>query len=182
MNVLVPHIGHAVELAETLSNQGIRATFIDTSDPEGYYQMLSRAWRHGQTFILIEQDKIPAPGAVSELWDCPEPWCSFPVSMRGTVETSPYPSLSCTKFDAVLMEADPFLMLDVGEVDFGFGEREWSRLDMGVSAHLEMTGFRCHWHDAGRVEHKHGSEDNIRVSHAFCNGSKGVQGLGEYVG
>ena len=108
---------------------------------------------------MLEQDKIPAPGLLQEMWDCDQKWCTTPVSMRGVEEASPYPSLSCTKFDGWLMRQYPQLMEDVGMLDLGGGEKEWSRLDLGIAAllqgHWSLRPFTCHYHPGGRVEHLH---------------------------
>jgi hypothetical protein len=103
---------------------------------------------------VLEQDKIPAPGALRDLWECPHEWCSYLVMMRGIAEAAPYPSLACSKFGRSLMVSDPDLMQKVGELDLGLGEREWSRLDMAVAAFCQNIA-PVHWHKAGRVEHLH---------------------------
>jgi hypothetical protein len=117
--------------------------------------MLAEWWPRGETFIVLEQDKIPVRGALQELWQCGHLWCTFPVAMRGGgPDIAPYPSLACTKFDRELMERAPDLMQNVGTLDLGFGEREWSRLDLAIAGLLEPL-CAPHWHARGRVMHLH---------------------------
>ncbi len=154
MNVIVPYVEFDPALKRALEDDGVAHRFFYTGGPTGYWDLLYTEWCIGRTFIVLEQDKFPAPGALRELWECEHPWCMYPVAMRGTAAPSPYPSLACTKFDESLMKADRTLMRDVGEIDVGLGEKEWSRLDMIVSARMERLADP-HWHAYGRVEHRH---------------------------
>jgi hypothetical protein len=154
LRILVPYVTLAPELPAALDAQGITAAFVDTSSPTGYWETLAAYWDQGDTFIVLEQDKIPAPGLLKELWDCGRPWCTTPVAMRGVEETSPYPSLSCTKFGTACMATRPTLLDDIALIDFGLGYKEWSRLDLGIAGLLSMD-FEPHWHAGGRVEHLH---------------------------
>jgi hypothetical protein len=116
--------------------------------------MLAEWWSRGETFIVLEQDKVPIRGALQELWQCGHLWCIFPVAMRGTATVAPYPSLSCAKFDSELIALDPDLLVKVGTLDLGFGEREWSRLDLAIAGLLAPL-CAPHWHARGRVMHLH---------------------------
>lgn len=152
--VVVPHMEFRPDLARLLDDEGVMAHYVATHEPDGYWRCLHDAWSDGGSFIVLEGDKFPAPGALHELWDCPHLWCVFPVAMRDTDAVSPYPSLACAKFDATLMALAPTLMDDVGDVDVGLGEREWSRLDM-VVAGLVSNLTDVHMHAPGRVDHRH---------------------------
>jgi hypothetical protein len=154
LRIVVPFVRLAPAVAVALERDGIAAEFVDTSGSDAYWRLLARLWSEGEAFIVLEQDKVPAPGLLAELWECERPWCSTPVGMRGVDQPAPYPSLSCTKFDASLMVADPLLLEKAGRLDLGFGERDWSRLDLAVAGLLESVA-ECHWHGGGRVEHRH---------------------------
>ena len=154
MKVLVPHVEHPRELQHLLEEEGINARYVSTHEPEGYWRCLAEAWEEGTSFIVLEGDKYPAPGALLELWECPGWWCTYPVPMRESEEPAPYPSLACTKFAWQLMTAAPLLMQHAGELDVGLGEREWSRLDLVVQGLLHNI-TEPHYHEAGRVEHRH---------------------------
>lgn len=148
MNLLVPYVKLHPEVAK------LDAVFVDTSGPTAYWDLLAERWRQGKTFIVLEQDKVPEPGLLQQLWDCSRGWCSVSTPMRETIDSAPYPSLSCTKFGAALMARYPRLLEWVGELDLGYGKKEWSRLDLGISALLQTHWGPPHWHD-GVVEHLH---------------------------
>jgi hypothetical protein len=154
LKILVPYVSLRPELKLALASEGIGAVFVDTSGPEAYWQILSDYWAKCETFIVLEQDKVPEPGLLREMWDCPFSWCSAQVPIQGSDKCSPYPSLSCTKFGQRLMDEFPDLLEEVGKIDFGFGLKEWSRLDLGISALLSIES-EVHWHGEGRVEHLH---------------------------
>lgn len=151
--VLVPYVKLHPATEAALDLAGAWRCLVETSAPTCYWQALGAVWAERRSFIVLEQDKVPEPGLLQELWDCPAVWCSARVSMRGTVEASPYPSLSCTKFHRDLIVQRPTLMDDVGELDLGFGEKEWSRLDMAIAGLLQPI-VECHYHP-GVVEHLH---------------------------
>jgi hypothetical protein len=151
---VVPFVRLQPAVVAALERDGIVAEFVDTSARDSYWRLLADLWAEGGSFVVLEQDKVPSPGLLRELWDCSRPWCSTPVGMRGVDQPAPYPSLACTKFDASLMAADPFLLEKAGSLDLGFGERDWSRLDLAVAGLLGSVA-ECHWHEGGRVEHRH---------------------------
>ncbi len=154
MKVLVPHVEFPVELHRLLEAEGVNARYVSTHEPDGYWRCLAEAWEEAESFIVLEGDKHPAPGALLELWVCPWSWCTYPVPMRESEEPAPYPSLACTKFDAELMARAPLLMQAAGEIDVGLGVREWSRLDLVVQGLVHQLA-EPHYHEAGRVEHRH---------------------------
>jgi hypothetical protein len=124
---------------------------------DGYWQLLDAQWQLGRTFIVLEGDKHVSGNALDALWDCPKPWCTYPIPMQDTDATAPYASLGCTKFAAGLMVRHPTLMRDAGELG-GMGlppEQAWSRLDLAVAGLLEHLAGPVHWHPAGMVEHRH---------------------------
>lgn len=132
--------------------------FADTSGSDtAYFETLAEHWADGETFVLLEQDKIPAPGALRDLYSCEHPWCSYPVPMAHNGEPCDFVSLSCTKFGSELMKRWPDLMDAVGKRDMGYGPKHWNRLDIAMAFELWRRIGPVHWHPAGMVEHKHES-------------------------
>ena len=130
--------------------------WADTSYSDtAYFDLLSRHWAMGQTFVVLEQDKVPDDGALRELYECPEPWCTYPVPMAHNGEPCDFVSLSCTKFGSELMDRFPNLMERVGLMEMGFGLKHWNRLDMAMAGQIAGRGVTPHWHAAGRIGHKH---------------------------
>ncbi len=55
----------------------LRAIFYHTQGDNDYVDLVSDLWTRGDTFIINEQDKLPWPGAIQELWECPMIWCAY---------------------------------------------------------------------------------------------------------
>lgn len=150
---LHPETKAAVEAA---LREGDEVVWADTSASDiAYYELLADQWREGKTFVLLEQDKLPKPGALRELYDCPEPWCTYPVPMAHNGQPASFVTLSCTKFAAELMLDWPDTIERAGQRDYGYGAKHWNRLDMAVAAVLNWRLGACHWHELGRVGHDH---------------------------
>jgi hypothetical protein len=132
-----------------------------SSDDSSYFDLIVHHWALGETFVVLEQDKIPAAFALRELHDCPEPWCTYPVPMAHNGEPCDFVSLSCTKFSGELIAGAPDLMERVARLDWGYGPKHWNRLDMSMALECAKALGRmrrtpdCHWHPAGLVGHEH---------------------------
>lgn len=137
--------------------------WADTSGSDtAYFEAIERHWAEGQTFVLLEQDKLPVPGALRALHDCPASWCTYPVPMAHNGQPCDFVSLSCTKFSAELMAAVPDLMDRVAKLNMGRGPKHWDRLDMSMAlectkalGRMRRPPYECHWHPAGMVGHEH---------------------------
>jgi hypothetical protein len=136
-------VGDKIHLADT-----------STSDT-AYFELVSEHWRLGETFVVLEQDKIPDTGALRELHDCPHEWCTYPVPMAHNGQPCDFVSLSCTKFSSSLMARYPNLMERVGLMEMGRGLKHWDRLDMAMAGQIAGRGVEPHWHAAGRIRHEH---------------------------
>src|SRR5262245_25598563 len=53
--------------------------------PHDYGDSLMKAWELGETFINLEQDVAPWPGALSQMWSCASWWCAMPLIVHGAV-------------------------------------------------------------------------------------------------
>jgi hypothetical protein len=153
MKVLVPYLRLHPATVAALHRDHVNPVFVETIGHDGYWDALASMWAQGESFIVLEQDKVPEPGLLQELWGCPEGWCAARAPIRGTTEPATYPSLSCTKFSAELIREYPSLIENVGELDLGFGLKEWSRLDLAIAGLLSAVQ-EVHWH-TGVVEHLH---------------------------
>jgi hypothetical protein len=154
MRVLVPYVRLSNATVAAVHAAGADVAFVETPGPTGYWQALADMWGRRRAVIVLEQDKVPEPGLLAKLWACPSDWCVVNAPMRDSSERAPYPSLSCVKFSGSLMAAYPDLLGCAGELDLGFGEKEWSRLDMVVAGLLGGRGWEPHYHE-GVVQHLH---------------------------
>lgn len=163
LKVVVAHsatnLNPAVRAA--LESEGIEARFCDTSaDVEAYWRLLCVLWREGETTVLLEGDKVPVPGAVRAIYDCPSQWCAYPVPMQNG-QYCDFPTLACVKFGADLMARLPHVIeREVGTIGIGGGDvppRHWQRLDMALTLWLHQGRGVC-WHPKGMVRHEHKGE------------------------
>src|SRR3984893_2068051 len=124
--------------------------WADTSGSDSaYYELLADMWAEREAFVLLEQDKIPAPFALRDLYGCESQWCTYPVPMAHNGQPCDFCSLSCTKFGAELVTGCPDLMQRVGKLDMGFGPKHWNRLDMSMALECAraMRKPTAHWHE-----------------------------------
>ena len=92
MNVLVPDVNLRVETVNAVEEEWAEPKLVDTSGPDAYWQALADMWQAAETCIVLEGDKVPAPGVLRSLWECDRPWCLVDAPMRDDAATAPYPS------------------------------------------------------------------------------------------
>ena len=118
MKIIVPYTD-LNEWTELLTKTEHPETqFIDVSGSlEDYYHLMVKTWREQETFILMEHDALCWPGALQQLWDCPEPFCMFQTPMTwylGEWQLHNGPA----KFHKSLMERFPTHMDEVNSRDW----------------------------------------------------------------
>jgi hypothetical protein len=115
-------------------------------EPDAYWALLAREWREPWgPLVIVEQDVVPAPGAVDGMEACPKPWCASPYQLGTGVWLEE--GLGCTKFSARLRRDFPELLEAVGDVaDYGVPAKDWHRLDVRLAAALRALGYAPHIH------------------------------------
>jgi hypothetical protein len=82
MKVIVPYAKLHDAVPRALQSQGIEAQYVDTSASDrAYFDLLSRLWDEEETFVIVEGDIVPWPGAVKGLLACGEMWCANPYAI-----------------------------------------------------------------------------------------------------
>jgi hypothetical protein len=136
VNIIIPHVQLHPLLPQLLSRYGHAPTYIDVSaSSDAYWNLLNDLWQKGETFILVEHDILPWPGALEELWQCPGLWCANSYDQRGI---GIYHSFGCTKFSAELIRRLPDVWSRIGH--------HWSRLDSEFEWQACQAGLRPHPH------------------------------------
>lgn len=162
MKIVVPYVNLNPRTRAAVAREagnGDTVIWADTSGSESaYYQLLMKLWAERETFVNLEQDKIPAPGALRAIFDCPEPWCTYPHYANQGEWVAEQPTLGCTKFAAELMIDWPDLIERSGRLNMGFGSGNWGRLDMAITAGLLWAVGSCHVHEFGLLDHDHEGE------------------------
>lgn len=130
MKVVVPYTNllPAVELA--LAADWITPDKYFMENDFSYFDLLSRLWGEEETFVIVEHDVVPWPGAIAEILSCSESWCAFPY--RLSFSPGYTPALGCTKFSAEIQKQTPGAWERLAEgLDFSCQEdpRHWLGLD-----------------------------------------------------
>ncbi len=120
---------------------------IDVSgNPFGYQEHLQARWDEGATFVNMEHDIVPWPGALQELVACPRNWCFFGyLADIDFVATNAAP-FGLVKFGASLIAAMP----DVWELmsrRFANDPTAWAMCDIHLAEYARERGlFTPHQH------------------------------------
>lgn len=124
--------------ARALRREGVYPQTVLLDGDTEYARVLSALWRASESFVLVEGDVVPWPGAVRALLDCPEPWCghNYPIASGFNCGT-----LGCVKFGAALMRQWPSLWVR-------WEGTPWRQLDIAVfravAAATGMIDFHVH--------------------------------------
>ncbi len=108
MNIHVPYTKLQPVTIQALA--GYQVTLAKVEGPYGYRSYFRDRWRAGETFISVEHDVVPWPGALEQLWACPELWCVYGYHDNDNFAdpaVTGFPYLGCVKFSAELIAATP---------------------------------------------------------------------------
>lgn len=142
MEVYVPFTRINKTQMGVFAMENIGPHWMPMVDDEAYWRLLSDQWRKGGKFLVVEHDILPWPGALRELWDCPEPWCSMPYYLQSGIGYA----FGCTKFDPARM---PEMAEALTVVD-----RYWYNLDTSLISYVRDTfGVKVHHHPGPPVIH-----------------------------
>lgn len=87
----------------------IMAKAVSCEGLEGYGNSLAELWEQGETFVNLEQDVAPWPGALSEMCRCAEPWCALPTVIIYKVQIW---NICCVKFSSEFIKEYPDIWKD----------------------------------------------------------------------
>lgn len=107
-----------------------------------YLRYWKECWRRGQSFINVEHDVVPWPGALEELWECSALWCAFGYHVNDCFadhERSLFPYLGCVKITSELITQLP----DAWTFE---SVPRWDELDGWFARHARVRGFDVHQH------------------------------------
>lgn len=157
MNV---YVAYAKLEPETAAAAGPGATYVDTGgDDEAYWRLLRDLWARKRSFILLEQDIVPPPGALEALEACPHEWCGVPYPV-GNIWGVFH---GCTKYGASIIKRYP-------EALRSFSSRYWQNLDSQLIAYIgrrQKEGPHFHWPAA---EHLRFIGDTVYANCGDCGG------------
>lgn len=137
MRIICPYtsLQYATELVLRIEEPNTLFVYTGESDLD-YYNLVRYLWAAKETFIIVEHDIVPWPGALKNLWECPFSLCCFNApSGIGCV------GLGCVKYDSKLMEAIPDHLEKIPE-----DRRSWKILDGALTWDLFNKGQSLHSH------------------------------------
>lgn len=160
MRVICPRTRILPETRAALENSGYEWTGAAVSGTDtAYTELLQKLWRAGETFAIVEHDVVPWRGALEQLDECPEAWCSFIYPFGDGMHAG----LGCARFRSALLAAHPTAVDDtLAERTETHPAGHWCSLDDRLSRALTRAGAVKHVH-APAVGHLHPAP-----SHGCC--------------
>lgn len=126
---------------------GNEVEYVHVPEPWDYAAFFRQRWEEGQSFINVEHDVIPWPGALQALAACGRAWCGYNYHLKchqGLEDpnlTLGVP-LGCVKLSETLIRATPGL----------WDQRvEWTVCDTHLTQAAYQAGIRFHQHFPGVV-------------------------------
>lgn len=158
--VLIPYVeGMLRDLTETAvlsSGLSVVHGWIDRDIESDYATLLADAWTSERTFVVVEQDIVPPPGAIMELVHCGALWCVHEYPVSGRLYG---PLLGLAKFSYALQLLHPDAMTDA--LHYRKGKRSWCpwrSCSEAVASHLMGLGIEPHVHQPPAIHlHDYGT-------------------------
>jgi len=96
-------------------------------------------WNQGETFVIVEQDIVPWPGAVKEIYDCPHRFCiNWTPHWQAINGDGPWTyAHGLVKYGDELMSQFPSYFNDYSE------SHHWSQFDWGL---VKRFSSEIHYH------------------------------------
>lgn len=157
LRVVVPYIQGMLrhETRFAVSAQWPDAWFneLAATDETAYTRLLLSEWDEDHTTIVVEQDIVPPPGSIEQLYRCAMPWCTVPYLINGRVETK---ALGLAKFSKVLKQVQAKTLHRVARYHGGRGAPvTWHNLDQVIASALTAAGVPVHPHADVQAVHLH---------------------------
>lgn len=166
--VVIPYVQHKLRAETQAVGASFNAAFADlTGDDQGYFKLLALLWLEGHGFILCEEDVVPTPALIQELWDCEAEWCSawfrlYEGELKDGESRPRHPrrfkvadTLALNKFGTTLLRRAPRAMQFAAARTMG--RRHFNQLDLVLvhqGAVLQGPPYFATPHLHGPVEHR----------------------------
>lgn len=138
--IYLPYI--KIQVATLISLIGYDYHPVETSGEYGYNNYFKKRWEEGKTFINLEQDIVPYPGAIKALWDCPKEWCVYDFHLachwaRNLENEKVGVPIGCVKISSSLITKTVGIWDD---------PVEWVYCEQNLTKKLVDAGFKAHQH------------------------------------
>lgn len=166
--IVIPYIHNKLRDETRAVGEQMGATFVDvTGEVTAYFTVVTRQWESGYGFLLMEEDVVPTPALLQEIWECGAEWCTgFFYAWDGAVmdgESRPQRprryrisnTLALNKFGSSLLRRVPRAMQDAANRTNGV--QRWSQLDLALvheGGVLQGHPYYAKPHVHGPIDHR----------------------------
>ncbi len=105
IKVVVPYVDLHPLVPQLLSTYGYTPEYRKLVGDDGYQCLMRELWERQEDIALVEQDILPWPGAIEELFACECAWGTYTYRTNGGIGVRHM--LGCTKISGRLMKALP---------------------------------------------------------------------------
>jgi hypothetical protein len=136
MKIYIPYSNYIQE-ATLISLKGYdRETVLMVSNGS-YLKYFQERWEEEESFINIEHDVVPWPGAIDELEHCQELWCGY--CYKKFELGNEY--FGCVRFSQELIKLIPDVWNEREQYS-----KEYGNLDVHFSTYAKKCGIKFHQH------------------------------------
>jgi hypothetical protein len=136
MRIVVPALSADNVASRCLHSERLEHEVRVLGHDTAYAELVAELWRAGETFVIVEDDIAPWPGAIAELEACPHFWCGFHYCLPGRWDaesddqhTALFGTNGCFKVAQEAMQAAP-------ELCERWASHGWRTLDVALTAAL----------------------------------------------
>lgn len=135
INVVVPYTDLHPLVPQLLATYGYTPEYRKLVGDDGYQCLMRELWERGEDVMIVEQDILPWPGAIEELFACECFWGAYTYRTNGGMGV--YHMLGCTKITKRLMR----------QTEGVWDEwRHWSVIDQTLFFAARNRGIEPHHH------------------------------------
>ena len=122
-------------------------TLVDVSGNEGaYLAYLKAVWGRGESFINMEHDIVPWPGAVKELLGCGHPWCFYGYDQGLDCAANGCAQFGLVRFKSAIIGALPRVWEVYIDHHRYCHEHPWRGMDVHFFRYARERGHYPHQH------------------------------------
>jgi hypothetical protein len=118
---------------------GYDTYYINMREENSYLEYFKERWKEGKSFINVEHDVIPWPGALDEIEHCQEPWCGYGYLKFEKAGSNPY--LGCVKISVEMIKMIPDVWSDREKYSVC-----WGNLDVHLAEYAKKCSIKFHQH------------------------------------
>jgi len=138
VTVVIPYTKptHTLQaVIDCLRIQQVQPILEKVDGGDAYWRLLSERWALGETFYIVEQDVVVWQGAIRQMHECDQRWCTLATMCHGRMISTTF---GCVKFGADLLERNPGFWEDIPTT--------WFHLDASFADKIGWPFIKPHSH------------------------------------